>query len=231
MRRKLLALVILVLGVGAGISFTVASPPFYTSQGQVDVSPGGEWDAASLAVVMTSDPVLVAAAHDPGLNQTAAELKSHLQVVHESLVFTVTAKDRDPGHAKAMASAVVGSFRHFLAGHDHILKKGLPTHKRITLFALKPPRQGMAQRPLGSYFETGGLGFLGGVLLAFLVARPSRREVRRGYRAAFTLIFGRGRIAANILEILDGPASEVEHRVQRSAARDRRPAPSHAGRV
>jgi hypothetical protein len=231
MRKKLLALVILVLGLGAGISLTVASPPFYTSSADVEVTSGGEWDAASLAILVTSQPVLDTAAHRLGQNQTAAELKDHLTVVHESLVFTVTAKDHDPGQAKAMASAVIGSFRHFLAGHDHVLKKGLPTHKRIRTIVLRPPRQGLAQRPLGAYLETAGLGFLGGVLLAFLIVRPSRRDVRRGYRAAFTLIFGRGRIAMNVLEVLDGPVIEVDHKAQRYTARNKRPVASHAGRV
>ena len=231
MRRKLIALVIGILGLGTGILFTAVYPPFYTSQALVEVTPGGEWDPASLGVLVSSQPVLAGAANRPGLNKTVAELKGNLQVAHESLVFTLTAKDRDPGQAKAMASAVIGSFRHFLATRDHVLKKGLPTGKRVTSIVLRPARQGTAQRPLGSYAETIGLGLLGGVLLAFLVVRPSRREVRRGYRAAFTLIFGRGRMASNILELLDGPAGEDDHQAQRHVARDRRPAALHAGRA
>jgi hypothetical protein len=125
MRRKLIALVIVLLGLGAGVLFTAGHPPFYTSQAQIEVSPGGEWDPASLAVLVSSQPVLVAAAHRPGLNKTVAELKGNLQVAHESLVFTLTAKDQDPGQAKAMASAVIGRFRYFLASRDHVLKKGI----------------------------------------------------------------------------------------------------------
>jgi len=45
------------------------------------------------------------------------------------------------------------------------------------------------------------------------------------------LIFGRGRIASNILELLDGPAGEDDHKTQRHVARDRRPAAWHAGRA
>jgi hypothetical protein len=231
MRRKLIALVIVLLGLGAGVLFTAGHPPFYTSQAQIEVSPGGEWDPASLAVLVSSQPVLVAAAHRPGLNKTVVELKGNLQVAHESLVFTLTAKDQDPGQAKAMASAVIGGFRHFLATRDHVLKKGLPTGKRVTSIVLRPARQGTAERPLGYYAETTGLGLLVGVLLAFLVVRPSRREVRRGYRAAFTMIFGRGRIASNILELLDGPAGEDDHKTQRHVARDKRAVAWHAGRA
>jgi hypothetical protein len=232
MRRKLIALAIVLLGLGAGVMFAAAYPPFYTSQAQVEViTPGGEWDPASLAVLVSSQPVLVPAAQRPGLNKTVAELKGNLQVAHESLVFTLTAKAQDPDQAKAMASAVIGSFQHFLATRDHVLKKGLPTGERVTSVVLRPPRQGTAQRPLGYYAETTGLGLLVGVLLAFLVVRPSRREVRRGYRAAFTMIFGRGRIASNILELLDGPAGEDDHKTQRHVARDKRSAAWHAGRA
>jgi hypothetical protein len=232
MRRKLIALVIVLLGLGAGVLFTAAYPPFYTSEAQVEVvTPGGDWDPASLAILVSSQPVLVAAAHRPGLNKTVAELKGNLQVAHESLVFTLTAKGQDPAQAEAMASAVIGSFRHFLATRDHVLKKGLPTGKRVTSIVLRPSRQGTAQRPLGTYAETTGLGLLVGVLLAFLVVRPSRREVRRGYRTAFTLIFGRGRIASNILELLDGPAGEEDRKAQRHVARDMRRPGWHAGRA
>lgn len=231
MRRKLIALVLGILGLGAGILFTAINPPLYTSQAIVQVDPGGEWDPASLAIVLSSEPVLVGAARKLGLDNNSSALHGDLQVIYVSRDFTVTAKGQYPEQAQAMASAVIGSFRHFLATHDHILKKGLPTRTLVTSIVLRPPRPGAPQRPLGSYAETAGLGLLGGALLMFLVVRPSRREVRRGYRAAFTLIFGRGRIATNILGLLDGPAAEDDHKAQRHVGRDKRPAAWHAGRA
>jgi len=207
MRRKLLALMIGLLGLTAGVLFIAVHPPFYTSQALIQVDPGGEWDPASLAMIVSTEPVLAGAARQLSLDTDPSELRGDLRVIYVSRDFTVIAKSQYPGQARAIASAVMGSFRRFLAAHDHLLKKGLPSRALVTSVVLRPPRPGTPQRPPGSYAETGGLGLLAGVLLAFLVVRPSRRELRRGYRAAYALIFGRGRIATNILELLDGQAS------------------------
>jgi capsular polysaccharide biosynthesis protein len=231
MRRKLLALVIVVLGLCAGILAPAAYPPFYASQAIVNVDAGGEWDPPSLAIMLTSDRVLVEAAHRLGSHKTASDLRGNLQVTYASLVFTLTAKGRDPRQAKAVASAVTASFSDFLPRDDHVLKRGLPTRKPVTVTVLRSAGPGTAERPLGITAETGGLGLLAGVLLAFLVAQPSRREVRRGYRAAFRLIFGRGRIATNVLELIDGTAAEDERKVQRHAGRDKRLTAWHLGRT
>jgi len=229
MGRKLLALVIVMLGLGAGITATAAYPPFYTSQATFCVSAqlycaespgGGEWDPPSLAIVMTSDPILIAAAHRLGKHETVSDLRGVLQVTYDSGVFTLTAKGQNPQRARVTASAVLSSFRAFLPTHDHVLKKGLTTRTPFNLLVLRSAGRGIPQRPFGSYLETGGLGLLAGVLLVFLIVQPSRREVRRGYRAAFRFLFGRGRIANGLLDLIDGPLNEDEHKAQRRASRD-----------
>ena len=211
--------------------FTAAYPPFYTSQVTVNVRPGGEWDPASLAIMVTSGPVLVAAAHQFHLNQTVLGMRGDLQVTHVSHLFVVTAKGQDSAHAMALAAAVASSFSDFLPTDDHMLKKGKPTRKRVTASVLTAAGPGTAQRPLGSYAMTGALGLMSGLLLAFVVLRPSRREMRRGYRAAVRLIFGRGMIAADLLDLIDGPASEDEQKAHVHSDRDDQLAAWHSGRA
>src|SRR5215475_1519317 len=230
MRRKLLALVIVVLGIGAGVAATAAYPPFYTSQATVCVSAsaicgasaGGEWDPPSLAVMMTSDPVLVVAARGLGRHETASDLRGDLRVTYEGPILTLTAQGLRPRQAKAVASAVIASFADFLRAHDLVLKKGVATRQPVNLTVFRAAGRGIAQRPLGCYLQTAGLGLLAGVLLVFLIVQPSRREVRRGYRAAFRVVFGRGRVATGILDLIDGPLSEDEPKAQGRAGRDQR---------
>ena len=88
MRKKLLALAIGILGLGAGLFFTAAHPPFYASQVTVSVTPGGEWDPASLAIMMTSGPVLAAAANQLHPNQTALAMLGDLRVTQVSRLFS-----------------------------------------------------------------------------------------------------------------------------------------------
>ena len=231
MRKKLLALAIGILGLGAGLFFTAAHPPFYASQATVSVTPGGEWDPASLAIMMTSGPVLAAATNQLHPNQTALAMRGDLQVTQVSRLFIVTAKGQDSAHAMALAAAVAKSFSDFLPTDDHVLKKGKPTRKRVEATVLTPADSGTAQRPLGSYAMTGALGLMIGLLLAFVVLRPSRREMRGGYRAAVRLIFGRGMIAADLLDLIDGLASEDEEKSHVHSDRDDQLAAWHSGRA
>ena len=231
MRKKLLALVMGIAGLGAGFLFTAAYPPFYTSQVTVNVRPGGEWDPASLAIMVTSGPVLAAAAHQFHLNQTVLGMRGDLQVTHVSHLFVVTAKGQDSAHATALAAAVASSFSNFLPTDDHMLKKGKPTRKRATASVLTAAGPGTAQRPLGSYAMTGALGLMSGLLLAFVVLRPTRREMRRGYWAVVRLIFGRGMIAADLHDLIDGPGSGGEQKARVQSDQDNQRAAWHSGRA
>jgi hypothetical protein len=112
-----------------------------------------------------------------------------------------------------------------------MLKKGKPTRKTVTASVLTAAGPGTAQHPLGSYAMTGALGLIGGLLLAFALLRPSRREMRRGYRAAVRLIFGRGVIAADLLDLVDGLATEDEQKAQGHSDRGNQLAARHSGRA
>src|SRR5713226_2518502 len=121
-RRRILVGVIVLLGVGAGVGYTMLNPPMLTStalvvlpqnaqSAQVAANGGPDPYTATQEVVASSSAVLSGALRDARPAMSVAELRRLVQVGSlTSYVISISAKSTVAADAEATANAVANSY-------------------------------------------------------------------------------------------------------------------------
>jgi capsular polysaccharide biosynthesis protein len=161
-----------VLGLLAGVGYTLLKPPMLTSKALV-VLPSSMHDTATQVVIASSNPVLADALRSVDPAMSLDTLRSRLTV--KSLTYNViliSAQGQTATEAEDTANAVAGSYVGYLSS-------GQTLGPQVRAKVLEPATAA-AGTPLPTrLFITGGLGALlglaAGVIVALAIGRADRR--------------------------------------------------------
>jgi capsular polysaccharide biosynthesis protein len=172
-RHWILVGAVAVLGLLAGVGFTMLNPPMLTSQALVVLSPSIT-DTRTQVVIASSDPVLTGALHSIGPVVSPDGLRSRIQV--KSLAYniiSISAQGKTAAQAQATANAVAGSYVDYLGS-------GRLPGRAVQARVLEPATQGATGTPLPIHLlVTAGLGALLGLLIGVIAALAISRSDQR----------------------------------------------------
>ena len=181
-RHKAVVVAAAVLGLLAGLGFTVLNPPLPASSAQVLLPPSATRFIGTQVVIAASDPVLAGATRQVSPPVTLQALRNRVQVTSlTSNIVVITAKGRTAAQAESTANAVAESYI------DYLGRKNSPVGKleaEVLSAATKATSVSLRIHLLITGVLGVLLGLLIGVTIAVAVGRNRRRLLERREIAA-----------------------------------------------
>jgi capsular polysaccharide biosynthesis protein len=172
-RHKVIVIVAAVLGLLAGVAFTVLRPPMLTSESVVVLPPSESRFIGTQVVIAGSDPVLADAARHVNPPVALVTLRSRVLVRNlTTTIISITAQGTTAAQAQGAANAVAHSYIAYLGSKNAV---GARVQARVLESATNATRSSLALRLL----LTGGIGLLLGALIGVIAALGIGRGDRR----------------------------------------------------
>jgi capsular polysaccharide biosynthesis protein len=171
-RHKIFVAASAVLGLAAGVGFTVLSTPMLTSNALV-VLPSSVHDISTQVFIATSDPVLARALRTVDLSGSPQTLRSSIQVRNlTSNIISISAPGKTAAQAERTADAVADSYVAYVNSPS---RPGPRVQARI----LQPALDATGPTKLKRELTYGALGALAGLLIGAVILLATRRRDRR----------------------------------------------------
>jgi len=172
-RHKVIVIVAAVLGLLAGVAFTVLRPPMLTSESLVVLPPGESRFIGTQVVIAGSDPVLADAARHVNPPVALATMRSRVAVRNlTTTIISITAQGETDAQAQGTANAVAHSYIAYLGSANAV---GGRVQARVLESATNATRSSLALRLI----LNGGIGLLLGAVIGVIVALSIGRGDRR----------------------------------------------------
>jgi capsular polysaccharide biosynthesis protein len=171
-RHKIFVAASAVLGLAAGVGFTVLSTPMLTSSALV-VLPSSVHDISTQVLIATSDPVLARALRTIDPSESPQALRSAVQVRNlTSNIISISAPGKTAVQAERTADAIADSYVAYVNSPS---RPGPRVQARI----LQPALDATGPTVLKRRLTYGGLGALAGLLIGAVIVLATRRRDRR----------------------------------------------------
>jgi capsular polysaccharide biosynthesis protein len=183
-RHKAVVIAAAVLGLLAGLGFTLLNPPLPASNALVLLPPSATRYIGTQVVIAASDPVLAGAVSQVSPPVTLQTLRNRVQATSlTSNIVSITARGRTAGQAESTANAVAESYIDYLDRKNSAVGK---LQAQVLSAATKATSVSLRIHLIITGVIGVLLGLLIGVIIAVAVGRNRRRLRERGEIAAAT---------------------------------------------
>jgi capsular polysaccharide biosynthesis protein len=171
-RFKYIVVLLLIIGAGAGVAYSVVSPPLFTGTALVVLPNGAKYNIQTQVLVASSDPVLLEAAEKVSPPMTLQLLRLRVQVGNLTPnVVSINGKATTASRAEDLANAVADSYLAYIKAPS---SPGGVLPGRILQAATTASGSAMRAR-----IEDGALGAAAGLLIGIVIALSLGRADKR----------------------------------------------------